>query len=57
MNGGSVCTCATPGEHFELVKRVDRSFEQDRERALLALKVSTSQALIRRASAPTNGHA
>lgn len=56
MNEGSACTCASAGEHFELVRRVDRSFEQDAARAKLSQQVATSQALNRRAAAPRNGH-
>lgn len=50
------CRCESPGHHALLVARVDRSFEQDRDRALLAQKVATSEALRIRALAPTNGH-
>lgn len=56
MSGeGSACGCGSPAEHRALVARVDRSFEADRERAVLAMRVATSEALRVRALAPTNG--
>jgi len=54
------CRCEgghTGHEHLLLVKRVDRSFEKDRERAIFSQTVNTSEGLRRRAVAPLNGHA
>lgn len=53
------CRCdggPTSPEHRALLALVDRSFEQDRDRAQLALQVATSEALRVRAAAATNGH-
>lgn len=53
------CTCEgghTADEHTRLVRRVDASFEQDRSRAELALRTTTSETLRRRAVSTTNGH-
>lgn len=53
------CRCEggpTGDQHRALVMRVDRSFEQDRERAIFSQTVNTSEGLRRRAVAPMNGH-
>lgn len=42
--------------HRALLMRVNASFEKDRERAIFGQTMNTSQALRRRASAPSNGH-
>ncbi len=54
------CRCnggANGHDHRLLVMRVNASFEKDRERALFGQGNTTSEALRRRAIAPTNGHA
>ena len=44
-------------QHRALVMRVNGSFEKDRDRAIFGQTMNTSEALRRRALAPTNGHA
>jgi hypothetical protein len=55
---GSRCECGSPEEHAKLVANVDESFKRDYDgsRMRLALQVSTSEALRRRALVPKNGH-
>lgn len=50
---GSQCHCKTPQEHEALVERVNESFKQDKYRGKNA---PTSESLIKKARATTNGH-
>lgn len=56
---GNKCSCETLAEHDAMVNRVDASFAKDYDgsRRRYADQVSTSQALRKRALAPTNGSA
>lgn len=55
---GSRCSCANPAEHAALVARVEASHAIDYSgvRRELALQVSTSEALTKRAGSVRNGH-
>jgi hypothetical protein len=55
---GGNCSCGSPEEHARLVASVDESHARDYDgsRRELALQVSTSEALRKRAVSVTNGH-